>query len=466
MRFRFGFALACGTVGMFCARTDACAQSPRSRTDTTRLTLDESLARSVRLSTEVLVSTDSLRLSGARVLEAYGAFLPAASTGAYTLSAQGNTMLSTTGLQPYQAGWYSSAYQVSTALNLFNGFRDRASLKSATFLRDAAGFSLAQAKQRISFDVLQSYYQIVLDKELAAVATANLELSRSRQARLEGQVQVGTRSPPDLFRQRAQTANDEASVIDIGARSASDLVGLLRRLRLDATREYTVDAPPIDTVALPPDSLDRATLVARALANRPDLHAAESRASAAEANIATASGGYLPQLVFGASFGVFARTYEWERQNGVSLLTQPQRAMGSQLDSQGLGIVTLGLAWPIFDQFQTRFEVERARATAHLSSLAAEDSRLQVLGDVRQATDDYRAAVEKLRASDTGLVSAQEAFDAVSARFDVGIGIFLDVQAAQTALGEARSQRAAAAVNLVLRRQVLRYVTGTPLTAP
>ena len=447
-----------------CAAASLAAQTPRASSDTVPLTLEESLARAEKLSTEVLVASDSLRLSGARVLEAYGAFLPAASTGAYALSAQGNTFLSGTALQATQAGWYSSAYQVSTALNVFNGFRDRAALKATSFLRDAAGFSLEQARQRITFDVMQAYFQIVLDHELAAVATANYELSRSRQARLEGQVSVGTRSPPDLFRQRAQTATDQASVIDIDARTQTDLVGLLRRLRLEATRDYSVADPPLDTAALPSDSLDRATLVARALANRPDLLAAQSRASAADAGVAQATGGYLPQVVLGASFGVFTRNYEWERQNGTNLLTQDQRSIGSQLDSQGLGIFTIGVAWPLFDQFQTRFDVERARATARISTLAAEDSRLQVLGDVRQATDDYRAAVEKLRATDAGLASAQEAFDAVSARFDVGLGIFLDVQAAQTALSEAKAQRAAAAVNLVLRRQVLRFVTGTPLT--
>jgi outer membrane protein TolC len=53
----------------------------------------------------------------------------------------------------------------------------------------------------------------------------------------------------------------------------------------------------------------------------------------------------------------------------------------------------------------------------------------------------------------------------VSARFDTGLGIFLDVEAAQTALAEARAQHAAAAVNLVLQKQVLRYVTGTPIWA-
>jgi outer membrane protein len=148
------------------------------------------------------------------------------------------------------------------------------------------------------------------------------------------------------------------------------------------------------------------------------------------------------------------------------MLTTSQRPIGSQLDSQGLGVVSLGVVVPIFDRFVTRFDVEKARAVSHISTLAAEDSRLQVLGDVRQATDDYRAAVQKLRATDAGLASAQEAFDAVTARFDVGLGIFLDVEAAQTALAEARAQHAAAAVNLALQKQVLRFVTGLPVGAP
>jgi outer membrane protein len=442
------------------------AQTPPQATDSVHLTLTESLIRAQHLSTEVLVATDSLRLSGARVLAAYGTFLPSANGGAYALSAQGTTFLSGSALQASQAGWYAAEYQLSTALNIFNGFRDRAALKTTKFLRDAAGFSLAQAKQHITFDVLQAYFQVVLDHELTAVAVSNLALSRSRQARLEGQVQVGFRSPPDLFRQQAQTAADEAAVIDIHARSQTDLVGLLRRLRLEATREYAVLDPPLDTTSLPADSLDASRLVARALAGRPDLLAAQSRASAADAAIAQATGEYLPQVVLGADFGIYGRNYEWERLNGANMLTESQRAIGSQLDSQGLGVISLGVVVPIFDRFATRFDVERARTASHLSTLAAEDSRLQVLGDVRQATDDYRAAVQKLRATDAGLASAQEAFDAVSARFDVGLGIFLDVETAQAALSEARAQHAAAAVNLVLQKQVLRYVTGTPLGTP
>jgi outer membrane protein len=462
-------ALLCATAGALvtCAAAGLGAQAASNAAagDSVRLTLQESLSRAQQLSTEVLVASDSLKVSGARVLEAYGAFLPAATGGAYALSAQGTTFLSGTALQASQAGWYAAEYQVSTALNLFNGFRDRAALKSSQFLHDAAGFSLGQARQRITFDVLQSYFRVVLDHELIDVANSNLGLSRARQSRLEGQVQVGFRSPPDLFRQQAQTASDEAAVIDVQARAQTDLVSLLRRLRLEATRDYSVLDPPLDTAALPGDSLNTSSLASRALANRPDLLAAQSRASAASAAIAQATGEYLPQLVLGADFGVAGRTYEWERLNGVNMLTQNQRPFGSQLDSQGLGVVSLGLVVPIFDRFATRFDVEKARAASHISTLAAEDARLQVLGDVRQATDDYRAAIQKLNATDAGLASAQEAFDAVSARFDAGLGIFLDVQAAQTALAEARAQHAAASVNLVLQKQVLRYVTGMPISA-
>jgi outer membrane protein len=111
-------------------------------------------------------------------------------------------------------------------------------------------------------------------------------------------------------------------------------------------------------------------------------------------------------------------------------------------------------------------EVERARAASNQAALASDDVRLQVLGDVRQAVDDYRAALQKLRASESGVTSAQEAFDAVTGRYDAGLGTFIDVQVAQTALTQARALREDAVVNMVLRGDVLRFVTGITLTAP
>ncbi len=72
-----GTALACATVS-----TPLRAQAAATRADTIHLTLEESLARAYRFSTPVLLAADSVHLSSAQVLEAYGRFLPAAVTGA------------------------------------------------------------------------------------------------------------------------------------------------------------------------------------------------------------------------------------------------------------------------------------------------------------------------------------------------------------------------------------------------
>jgi outer membrane protein len=438
------------------------AQRPAAP-DSIRLTLADAIARAEREATPIILGQDSLRVSGARVLESYGRFLPDVVTGASALVAQGNTLLSSTALIPTAAGWHTGALQLSTSLNVFNGFRDRAALHASVYTRDASAYSLERARQQVAYDVLQAYFQVVLDRRLAEVARANFALSTTRQGQLEDEVRVGTRAPPDLYRQRAQTAADEASVVDASARTQSDMVSLVQRLRLNPTDLYAIAEPLLDTMPLPADSLAVELLAAQALRDRPDLHAAQSRMSSSQAALQEANGLYLPSVVLGADYFLTGRVYDWERQQGVSLLNIAQRPFLTQLSHQGLAVFSLGVVVPVFDRFETPFAIERARADFEQSRLASEDTRLRVLGDIRRGVDDYQAGVLKLRAGESGLTSAQEAFDAVTGRFDAGLATFVDVQTAQAALTQARELRESAAVNLAFQREVLRFVTGTRL---
>ena len=118
---------------------------------------------------------------------------------------------------------------------------------------------LDRAKQQVAFDVAQAFYQVVLDRRLAAVAEANLALSTARDSQIEEQVRVGTRAPPDLYRQQAQQKADEVVVIDANNRTTTDIAALLNRLRLDATRPYVIVEPDADTARLAPEELRLAT---------------------------------------------------------------------------------------------------------------------------------------------------------------------------------------------------------------
>lgn len=89
------------------------------------------------------------------------------------------------------------------------------------------------------------------DRRLAGVATANLALSTAREAQLAEQVRIGTKAPPDLYRQQAQARADGAAVIDANNRVQNDETALLNRLRLDATKPYVIVEPAIDTNRVP-----------------------------------------------------------------------------------------------------------------------------------------------------------------------------------------------------------------------
>jgi outer membrane protein len=320
------------------------------------------------------------------------------------------------------------------------------------------------------------------------VAQANLELSRQRLAQLTEQVHAGVKSPPDLYRQEARTREDEAAVIAAQTRGSADRIGLLRRLRLDPTHPLALTPPAVDTTGVTPpgaampstptppavdttvSALDVSDLSRRALAQRPDLAASADEVRAAEAGIAQARGARLPRVLLQFDVVDAARLFDRQQQNGVDLLGATnapiQPPLGSQLRHQVAGILTLGVSVPIFDQWQSRAEVERAQASAERSRLLEEDLRDRVVGEVAQAVDEVRSAEKSMNAATAQVAAAQKAYDAVSGRYDVGMASFIDVATAQTELTRARSNVEASVVNRALARQHLVTALGDAPATP
>ncbi len=122
--------------------------------------------------------------------------------------------------------------------------------------------------------------------------------------------------------------------------------------------------------------------------------------------------------------------------------------------------MSLGLSWNLFDGYKGKFDIERATVLTDRDRLTIEDLRLKIGADVQSAILNYRSAEQKLVATAAGLEAAQQAYDAVQGRFDVGLASIVDVLAAQTALTQARALREQSLTNMALQKAVLRYATG------
>jgi outer membrane protein len=216
--------------------------------------------------------------------------------------------------------------------------------------------------------------------------------------------------------------------------------------------------------------LDVAALSRRALAQRPDLAASADEVRAAEAGVVQARAGRLPRATLEFDVVDAARLFDRQEQNGIDLLgakSAPiQLPLSSQLRHQVAGVLTLGISVPIFDQWQTRADVERAQAAAERSRLLEEDLRDRVVGEVAQAVDEARSAEQAMKAATAQVAAAQKAYDAVSGRYDVGMASFIDVATAQTDLTRARSNVEAAIVNRALARQHLVTALGDAPATP
>jgi outer membrane protein len=410
--------------------------------------------------TPVQLGTDTLRLSGIALLESYGRFLPNVTSSVGGFDQRGTSLLSSTSLVPADAQFYSLGYTLSASLNLFNGFRDRQHFQSMLHGRDAATNSLGRARQQVAFDVAQAFYQTVLDRRLAAVAVANLELSRAREDQLSEQVRIGTRAPPDLYRQQAQARADEVAVIDANNRVDNDATALLNRLRLDSSLPYQIVEPQADTARLDPSMLDLTSLTQRADHARPDLLAARDKASADANDLQAAHGEFLPQLALRFDYVGSGRVFDREIVGGKDQINVAQRSVGSQLGDQRYSVLSLGLSWNLFDGYRARFDVERAAVASDRDRLNIEDLQLRIGGEVQTAIGNYRAAEQKLVASAAALEAAQQAFDAVQGRYDVGLASVVDVLTAQTSLTQARALREQSVAFMALQKAVLRYAVG------
>ncbi|MDR3606182.1 MAG: TolC family protein [Oligoflexia bacterium] len=429
-----------------------------------RLALEDSIAIAIRSATSVLKAQNDLTFTGAQLLQAYGQFLPNVEGASSTYYGTGKNYYAQS-VPTYVVGSNTNAgFTLASDLNIFNGLSDFSNLKSAVLKRDSADLTLYRAKQQISLDITQSYLQVILDQKLIDIAIKNLQESREREKLLEEQTNVGARNLSDLFRQQAQTSQDESTLIAQQNRTRTDQIAFLRRLRVDVSKNYHFVEPKVPEGRTLQSLEDENKMIESALARRADLKSANDSSDAAHWDVHTAWGGYLPKIDLIGAMNSGAHYLDNQTANGVNVVPNEQGSLGYQLGSQINYTVGLYLTWNMFDRFVTHENVVRSRTLADDLQIDAEDRKNQVEGDVRQAYGNYITALQQLRASKKGMDAAEKAYEVMEGRYEVGGASFLDLITSQAVLVTAESTRAQALIDFQLQDKALDFALGlTPV---
>jgi len=198
----------------------------------------------------------------------------------------------------------------------------------------------------------------------------------------------------------------------------------ISRLQLAKTLGLDTDDEPdvTGTLRIVPREVNLSRALIAARSNRAILKAQQNTVAGGEQQITVAKAGYKPSLT--ADVG-----YEFVNSRDTTDLAKVTN--GWYLGVNG--------TWAIFDGFQTRGQVEQARASLASAKVNLSDSLQQVDLEVQKAYAQAKVSREVIASQAKVVEQADEALRLARERLNAGAGTQLDVLNARLALTKART---------------------------
>jgi len=423
--------------------------NPVTGQEVQRITFSEVVDLALARSTSLRSSGINLELESTRVRSARADFLPNLNAGINPAANFGFTF-DQNSLQLVNQTSYVASYGLSSTINVFRGFGDVATLKQAQLSYDAADQTYDRTKQDVIQEAILNYLQVIQDRENVKIQEENVRSQRQLLERIEEFARVGTRPVSDLYTQQANTAQSELDHLTAERSVQLSQARLVGQLLLDPLKDYEFVAPSAEEVDLSPIQYDPVSLIQNAFEQRHDLQAQHSRIRAAEQGVRAARSSFWPLVNVTGQYG-----------SSYSSADPGDRPWSKQTTDNRSGSIRMGVTIPIFNRYNTRFQVEQSRVAERNAQLDLESLEQRIALEVRQSYLDYQTAVKQLEVSDRRLESAQQALDAEQERYNVGASTLVELTAVQAQYVSAASGRINALVNYVARVALVDYFVGT-----
>lgn len=338
---------------------------------------------------------------------------------------------------------------LSSNVNLFNGFYDTASLQQTKFELMAAEGNLSRYSQAIIFETVQRYIQVITAGESIKVEKENLGAQKLQLIRVDEFVKAGRRPVTDLYQQKAEISRSEYRLLEAERNYKLNKLLLMQTLGLEPGTDYRVKELDIDTSLKKSQEFDEDNLLKKALVKRPDIAARQQQVEAAQEGVVASRSGYWPKLSLFADVGT-----NYNSMNELSDLS-------SQLFDNNLNTtLRLSLSVPLFDKGRTKNSVASAKIQLTDRQLELQKLEQQVGVEIRQAIEDYNTAGKQVDVAESQLKYAQSALESVQDRYNVNAATMVELTQARTQHLEARYSRIEAKFNLLLREIAVKYYVG------
>ena len=337
---------------------------------------------------------------------------------------------------------------ISSALNLnmtlYNFGKREGSVQSAKETLDATRYGYSITSNNIVLAVKQAYLGVL---QANALLKVNEDTVKDREVTLnqsQGFYDVGTKPRSDLTQAEANLYLAQTNLIV--ARNAVEVAWANLRNAMGVD-DYP-KRPLAEELAVTPFPMSLEEAKQAAFSARPELRQFEALLRAQDQLIAVARRNHLPDLTFDASWGrsnvsngttsespCTETLFATDKDGKSTEFCAKRETVTHSVDTFPLKAawqVQLSLNIPIFNGFQTTYQVQQALSTYNSIKEQERVERQQVALQVEQSYLNLAASREAIRSTEAGVKAAKENLDLHVGRYEVGYAPIVEVTDAQT----------------------------------
>ena len=381
----------------------------------------------------------------------------------------------------------SNNFSLQAGVTLFNGFQKLNGIKQNQLNLMASQQDANKLMNDMSINIATFYLQVLFYKELVRIRTNQLDITNQQVERMHKLVSAGTMAAGDAYTIEAQYAVEESSLIDAENNLELSLLTLSQLLDLPSTDGFDIEVPALTIEEDPSLVANPDQIFTYAQEHMPEIKAAEFRLQGSERQLARAKGSYYPTLSLsggwgtgysgaslipdqitpgdpqligyavnptGSDYQVYTSTFDY---------TYKTKAWSDQISDNNNQSIGLYLTIPIFNGWQSRTMVSKAKIGFESSKLDLEIQKLQLRKTIQQAWADARAALKQYYASEKKVNATRESFRYAEKKFDVGIMNSVDYNNAKKDMSNAESEQLQTKFDFIFKTTVLDFYMGKPL---
>ena len=399
---------------------------------------------SVRQANNALLSNDQ------DIMAAKGNFLP-------FLGINGSQRMNLGNVQVFDGEFvdrtfHSSNFGLNISQTIFNGFRNTNVYRQSLINKAANLEEFKRIKDNVSLTVVNSYLNVLLNKENLIIAQAQYDFSIEQLQLVKELVEAGVQPQANVFDAEASLANDSQQL------TLAENSYTLAILSLSQVLQVSFNSFDVQIIDLDPPTQqlmynDISSILDYAFKNRSEIKVAEKNIEAAELGKEISKSGFYPSvsLSYGLNTGA-----------NFSNLTNDNSFFQQINDNRGHSFA-LNLNIPVFSRFQNQTALAKAKIQVENSNLALEQAKVDLESNIQLAFSDAKAALKSYISSNKSVIARQLSFDNAKERYNTGALNSLDLEQNRTQLVNSQSSLIQAKYDFIFKSKVLDFYLGKPL---